>query len=349
MPIADEEFEYDGSTFEEVKSITFSGPYATLPDHQGLGPKTLVQFFNDSARNMHDKRDIRPCYDKLIHANGICFAGFWKIDKAATEPGKTADGQRDPYTGIKIDEPREPYTGYFAPGSEGLCIARLSVAGLYMTRGYRRAFGIAGKVYPTLDPHQKVKPGNFVTVNYLTGTKEAHITDIAPTNQPGVGPAIAANIINRIIFRLMDTRPGYRQLYPISTLGVSRGGRVRTPDLIQLKVPDGTPKIDADDFRDELRLKNYPGNKLTYEIRVKMFDDLNWSKIGRIEFTEDGICEGCDKRIHFWIPRDIPLLDQMESNQNRCPVEPPGRTAPPEGAGLGDGYRARSWSTSERA
>jgi hypothetical protein len=313
MSIADEEFEYDGSTFEEVKSITFSGPYARLPNHQGLGPKTLVQFFNDSARNMHDKRDIRPRFDKLIHANGICFTGLWKIDKATAETVATGDGPRDPYTGIKIDLPREPYTGYFAPGSEGLCIARLSVAGLYMTRGYRRAFGIAGKVFPTLDPHQKVKPGNFVTVNFLTGTKEAHITDIAPTNQPGVGPAIAANVINRIIFRLMDTRPGYRQLYPISTLGVPRGGTVRTPDLMQLKVPDNTPRIDADDFRDELRLKNYPGNKLTYEIRVKMFDDPNWSKIGRIEFTEDGICEGCDKRIHFWIPRDIPLLDQMES------------------------------------
>ena len=189
-----------------------------------------------------------------------------------------------------------------------------------MTRGYRRAFGIAGKVYPTLDPHQKVKPGNFVTVNYLTGTKEAHITDIAPTNQPGVGPAIAANIINRIIFRLMDTRPGYRQLYLIQTLQCSSSAAPLRPTLIQLKgaephTLDTMPSRSASSSPSA----NYPGNKLTYEIRVKMFDDLNWSKIGRIEFTEDGICEGCDKRIHFWIPCDIPLLDQMESNQNASP------------------------------
>ena len=83
MPIADEEFEYSGSTFDEVRAVTFSGPYVGLPNHQGLGPKTLVQFFNDSARNMHDKRDIRPRFDKLIHANGICFAGTWNIDKHA--------------------------------------------------------------------------------------------------------------------------------------------------------------------------------------------------------------------------------------------------------------------------
>ena len=189
------------------------------------------------------------------------------------------------------------------------------MAGLNLTRGYRRAFGIAGKVFPTLDPTEKVKPGNFVTVNYLTGSKEAHITDIAPTNHPDVGPALAANVINRIIFRLMDTRPGYRQLYPISTLGVPVNGRVKTPDLIQLKVAEGTARVDADDFRDELRLKNY-GGSLTYEIRVKMFDDPSWSRIGRIEFTEEGLCEGCDKRIHFWIPRDIPQLAEVEARHN---------------------------------
>jgi hypothetical protein len=312
MSSSAEEFDYDGSTFEEVKSVTFSGPYAQLPNHQSLGLKTVVQLFNDAARNMHDKRDIRPRFDKLIHANGICYTGLWKIDKPKHGSVKPSDGLRDPYTGIRIDEPRQPYTGYFAPGSEGLCIARFSVAGLDLTRGYRRALGIAGKVFPTLDPTKKVKPGNFVTVSTLSGTKASHITEIAPTNMAAVGPALAANVINRIIFRLMDTRPGYRQLYPISTLGVHPGDRVKTPDLLELKVAEGTPRIDADDFRDELRLKNY-GGKLVYDMRVKMFDDPTWSRIGGIEFTEEAICEGCDKRIHFWIPRDIPRLDQIES------------------------------------
>jgi hypothetical protein len=312
MSSASEEFDYDGSTFEEVKSVTFSGPYAQLPNHRSLGLKTVVQFFNDAARNLHDKRDIRPRYDKLIHSNGICFSGLWKIDKPADAAVNASDGPRDPYTGIKIDEPRQPYTGYFAPGSEGLCISRFSVSGRNPARGYRRALGIAGKVYPTLDPTKKVKPGNFVTVSALAGTKVPHITEIAPTNMIEVGASVAANIIGGIVFRLVDTRPNYRQLYPISTLGVHPGDRVKTPDLLELKVAEGTPQIDAGDFRDELRLKNY-GGKLTYDIRVKMFDDPNWARIGRIEFTEDAICEGCDKRIHFWIPRDIPRLDQIES------------------------------------
>jgi len=112
-------FEYDGSTFAEVREAVFSGVYAQLPFHRGLGLATMLQFINASARNLADKRDIRPCYDKLIHANGICYTGVWRIDQDS------------------------PYTGYFAKGSEGLVIARLSVAGPQLTHGHRRAFGIA--------------------------------------------------------------------------------------------------------------------------------------------------------------------------------------------------------------
>src|SRR5262249_44600771 len=60
-------FEYDGSTFTEVKVIAFSGPYDELPFNRGLSPTTFLQFFNASARNLSDRRDIRPRFDKLIH------------------------------------------------------------------------------------------------------------------------------------------------------------------------------------------------------------------------------------------------------------------------------------------
>jgi hypothetical protein len=274
-------FNYDGSTFREVKSITFSGPYAELPHYPGLGATTFLQFFNDSARNLADKRDIRPYFDKLIHANGISFTGVWRI----TEPTR--------------------YTGYFARGSEGLLIARMSVAGPDTTRGNLRAIGLAGKVYPTMDPDQKVMPGNFVTVSGLSGTRTKHVLDIDMTNMPDVGPAPAANLINRVIFRMMDSRPGWRQLFPISTLGLVRGEPVATPDLMLLRVVEGTPRIHADDFRDELRLSNYPDHRLAFAICVRDFHEPSWSRIGELVFTEDAISVGGDKRIHFWIPRDL--------------------------------------------
>ncbi len=297
-------FDYQGSTFREVKDVAFSGPYgAKLPYHWGLRPGKMFQFLNDSSRNMHDRRDVRPYYDKLIHANGVTFAGRWRID---TET---------------------PYTGYFATGSEGLLIARASVAGLFLKRGAIRAFGIGGKVYPTLDPDERVWPGNFVAVSKLSGYRARHITDVEMSNFPAIGWDPTSNLINRLIFRMVDTRPGYRQLFPISTLGVAPGQPVVTPDLMRLEVPRDVPRVDEKDFRDELRLEKYPGGKLVYEIQVKDFEDREWRRIGVLEFTEYAISEGGDKRLHFWIPRDVPNLPQgVAAAQPAAPPRPaPGR------------------------
>jgi hypothetical protein len=279
-----DQFDYRGTTYADVKEAAFSGPYATLPYHRGVGPTTFVQLLNDASRNMFDKRDIRPHYDKLIHANGICYAGTWIIDRDS------------------------PYTGYFAKGSQGLLIARASVAGPFLHQGAKRALGIAGKVFPTMDPKAHVWPGNFVTVSTLTGTRAKHILDIEPSNYPNIGLGFGANLINRVLFRLADTRPGYRQLYPISTLGLRPGDRVVTPDQMLLRVASGTSRIDQKDFRDEMRLQHYPNRRLVYDIMVKSFREPEWTRLGSLIFTEDVISEGSDKRLHFWIPRDIPNL-----------------------------------------
>src|SRR5262249_2397405 len=237
-------------------------------------------------RNLQDKRDIRPYYNKLIHSNGISYSGIWEIDQPS------------------------PYTGYFARGSKGLLIARASVAGPFVTQGHKRALGIGVKVYPTLDPNETVMPGNLVVVSTLSGTRAKHVLAIEMFNAPSVGFGVAGNLINRVIFRLVDTRPGYRQVYPVSTLGLKPGERVVTPDLMMFKVAEGTPRIDAKDFRDEMRLRNYPGGKLVYDICVKSLDGGPWTRLGSMTFTEDAIAEGGDKRLNFWIPRDIPNLQQ---------------------------------------
>lgn len=278
-------FEYQGTTFRAVKEAAFSGPYTRpLPCHRGVGPSTVLQLFNDAARNLHDKRDIRPRYDKLIHANGVCYAGTWEIDTDS------------------------PYTGYFANGSRGLLIARASVAGPFIEQGHARSFGFGVKVFPTLDPDEWVWPGNLVAVSNLSGSRARHVLDIEPTNYPQIGWNPAGNLINRVIFRLMDTRPGYRQLFPISTLGVRPGAPVVTPDLLLLRPAAGTPRIDAKDFRDEIRIANYPGGRLVYDILVKDFGDTDWTRLGSMTFTEDTVSEGSDKQLHFWIPRDLPNL-----------------------------------------
>jgi hypothetical protein len=274
--------EYHGTSCNAIKSVLWSDPYASPPYHLGLGPIKLVTFFNHSARNLIDKRDLLPYFDKLIHANGICHYGVWKI---------TEDS---------------PYTGYFANGSCGLLIVRMSVAGLTVNSGTRRSFGIGGKIFPTMDPDEIVYPGNFVTVSHLSGLRTKHIVDIEMSNAPTIGLDPLANFVNRVVFRLMDTRPGFRQLHPISTLGVAPGEPVRTPDLMMLKVADDMPRIDAKDFREELRVRNYPNGKLIYSIFVRNIGEASWNRLGSMEFTEDVVSESGDKRLHFWIPRDVP-------------------------------------------
>ena len=283
----DDVFEYRGNTFRNVKEAAFEGEYNELPYHLGLGVTNLLQFINDSSRNMFDRRDIRPHYNKLIHANGVCYAGTWKIDRDS------------------------PYTGYFANGSEGLLIARASVAGPFIKAGASRAFGIAGKIFPTMDPDEWVWPATFVTVSRLSGYRKKHVLDIEMSNYASVGLNPGAILINRVLFRAMDTRPGYRQLYPISTLGLKRCDRVVTPDLMSLMVQAGTPRVDAKDFRDEIRLRHYPNNQLVFDILVRNFDEPDWIRLGSLTFTDDVVSEGSDKRLHFWIPRDLPNLPKL--------------------------------------
>lgn len=284
-PELDEDlFDYDGSSFREVRDAAFAGPYDELPYNIGIRPGRIIQLFVDSARNLHDRRDIRPYYDKLIHANGIAMSGTWHIDRET------------------------PYTGLLATGAEGLLLIRGSVAGLFTTQGTLRSFGIGGKIFATSDPDERVWPANLLTVDKLSGSLGKHVLDQKPTNAPAVGLDPASNLINRVVFRFVDTRPGYRQLYPLTTYGLAPDQTPVTPDQIRLVVPQSIPRVSKRDFRDELRLENYPDNKLIWEVEVKDFGDPEWTRVGRMELTEYAISEGQDKRLHFWAPRDVPTL-----------------------------------------
>ena len=85
------------------------------------------------------------------------------------------------------------------------------------------------------------------------------------TNRPTVGLDPAANFVNRIIFRLMDTRPGFRQLHPVSRLGLAEGQLDVTPTILELldrpyetmffgrdllKTPAGTNRVLVNHNRD---------------------------------------------------------------------------------------------------
>ena len=162
-----------------------------------------------------------------------------------------------------------------------------------------------------MDRNEHAYPANIVMVSHLSGIRSKHVTDIEMTNSPTHGLSPIANVVSRVIFRLLDTRPDWRQLHAISSLGQPHSAPVRTPDLMLMRVAANMPKVYAKDFRDELQVRHYPNGRLVYDILVRNFGEATWNQLGTMTFTEDVISESGDKRLHFWIPRDRPMGNEQ--------------------------------------
>lgn len=83
---------YDGSRFSEIHASIFSEPYAERPVYHvdvglfGPGGKGTDNAPRAAARctlTVEDDLVEFPHGQKLLQANGICFAGDWVIDQAS--------------------------------------------------------------------------------------------------------------------------------------------------------------------------------------------------------------------------------------------------------------------------
>jgi hypothetical protein len=285
--------EENGSTFSEVWEQVISDPY-----EKSQHKVTVRSFFSNgvnklleaSIRTIEDDSDILPQFDKLVHPNGACLCGTWNI---------TEDN---------------PYTGYFEQGSEGLIIARASVALSETTKGHYRAFGFAGKIYPTNDPlhTEKLQTANFFAIDNLSGTLADHYTDVALTNQPeitarpGILSLLPIAFVAAYSFGAADEKAGIRQLYPISELGLSDTSLAKTPKWMKIQAPPDQVKVDEEDFRDELDVAHYPNGQLFFDIFVSTEDSTKeqkeWLQIGYILFDGFIVSNSCDHRLHFEHP-----------------------------------------------
>ena len=276
-----------GSSFSEVWATVQQGPYADLPQYQS----TYDSLFDDNIslielaarRTLSSSADTLPWFQKLVHPVGICFAGTWTI----TEPS--------------------PYTGYFANGSNGLIIVRASEALGSAEAGAWRAFGLAGKIFPTADATSStaVPTANFFTVDDLGGTNASSFLALAKTNAPASSIHLSQLAIFPMLreiartFQRADSDPGVRQVYQISELGLANAAAARTPASFGL-VAESTERVRTSDFRDELQLSHYEGG-LKFGIFVK--DGGSWQRLGQIKLTEQALSDGCDHRLHFNHPR----------------------------------------------
>jgi len=70
-------------------------------------------------------------------------------------------------------------------------------------------------------------------------------------------------------------------------------------------------RADQNDFRDELRVENYPDKQIVYAIEVaeplnqkNRKRDASWQTIGQLVLNESVTSDACDTRLHFTHPKN---------------------------------------------
>jgi len=277
-------------SFQDVWREVTSDPLETLPQNTVTFGKLFTFTKNiilgDAKRTLADHRDIIEPFDKLAHPNGICLKGIWEIHK------------------------ENPYSGYFKKASKALIIARASTALSKTKRGDIRAFGFAGKLFPSSHKNQinREDTANFFAIDDLGGTTALHYTDVAMTNEPSI--TTTSEVVKNILYALKiakafasaDSHSGIRQLYEISELGEKNKANIITPKWIKISAQKGQT-VDAKDFREEFSLRK--GQKIVFDIAVssKELDGQKiWQTIGTITFDASVISNTCDHRLHFHHP-----------------------------------------------
>ncbi len=286
------------SLFSEYKGSNFSGTWHQVTSDEYTLPHNEISFGyllnwgvneikNSATRTLSDHSDALPYFTKLVHPNGICLSGKWRI-------------MHD-----------NPYGGYFKQGSEALIIARASVALNETTKGHQRAFGFAGKLFPTTDSDDVVQTANFFLIDDLGGTSAEHYTSVAMTNEPA--SSITLTVVRHLIYSIKlavtfgeaDSNPGIRQLYEVSYLGEENTSTVRTPRWMKVQALPGQT-VNAEDFRDELNVDAH-GGEIKFSVSVASSQDSrgrkNWSEIGEIILDASVVSNSCDHRLHFHHPK----------------------------------------------
>jgi hypothetical protein len=234
---------------------------------------------------------VLPPFRKLVHPYGIALRGSWRITRET------------------------PFTGYFATGREALIIARASDALGEHRAGKLRFLGLAGKLYPTTNPHHKqlLRTANFFTLENLGGSHtprfvEANLCNdllgLVPHLRAGVDAPLGAVLGSAFAYaeRTLDvTRMMIRQLYPIAELGEVSPERALGPRFLKLV---GTPSSNSPtsaDLREELDMRHHPYD-IRFEIHVAEGPRIApkaWQRIGEIHFTDSVASPAADTRLHF--------------------------------------------------
>lgn len=289
--------------FQQLKAQVFADAYTELPQYKvsrklfDKGGKN--QLLADAQRTLQVKDDLLefPAGQKLLQANGICFAGTWQIN-----------GQ-------------SPYTGLLKADTELPLIVRASVSLSGTKQKHQRAFALALKLFPTTVDGQKVSTENFFLMHTLGGVVTKSVYALTLDNQPELGSLppfskwLTAHRLEKDLKKADKTvskaKPNAR-FRPVSHLATvdSDGGVVTNaikPYWLQARPKKELALSDHDDFRHELDVAHYPDQRLSWDIYAAPYSAggksaAAWQQVGSIILTESVVSKSCDTKLHFAHP-----------------------------------------------
>lgn len=321
--ITNDDRAYSGSRFADVRDAIFANPYQPVWTRDGSAPLPVYKVTLSSVlrgilsfgkrylfkqaieRTVDSHADLRWGADgkgfrRLLHPNGICLTGRWKI---------TEDTE---------------YSGYFRKGSEALAVGRYSTCCTETRRGHTRSLALVGKLFPTTDENhpQPQRTASFFTQQDIAGERTDYINDAELRNAPDVhawrrGGGVPILLLTGIVFQRVDKEPAQRQLYQIAELGKPADEPTRTPKYMRLLISPEQPRIAALDFRDEVMAQIFdpadvtPKRSLTFNIEVtdegaahgpgvaQHVTFSNWRRIGNLVFDNAVVSYNGDFVIHF--------------------------------------------------
>lgn len=324
------------SAFEEVKSLVFSDPYSSLPQYE-----VSRKHFDVSGENIllkHAQRTLSSNANfielgtkhKLLQANGICFSGTWKINQNSPYTGLFQAGTEIPIivrasvslSGTKQQDKRAfgiaiklfPYAhsalteNIFLMHSLGGTKTKY-VANLPMTNepalGELPPFSqllTAYRLESDLEEADKAFSGKkanarFRPVSHLAAVKvgDASSRVAEHTEESTLELSISAPTTSKEIEieREFETKSE-------AEIKTEKQG----PHWLRAALNSDTPLVNKDDFRDELSLRHYPNQTLSWVLSAANFNDAGidkakWQEIGEVTLTESVLSLTCDTKLHF--------------------------------------------------
>lgn len=306
-----------GSSFSELRSAIYAQPQgANLPAYPGLATWDVVKnLFGSEERPTHglgvqsrrilvDTRDVRDTREqKWLHPRGACAEARWIITESSSA------------------------TGLFAAGTTVPAIVRFSTgdaSSSYPTEG--RIFGMAVKLFPTMDPNHRVQTANIITLDQFgferskrpfllaseaSGGEPIYFTNVAP----------ARSALGKFLSTFFDRfdQPNFaRPLYATaaSNLGGGYLSSYVAPYEIRFVADERVmprPWKTYSDFR--LELQDRPVKPRFLWIVLQSFDGRNQiaKPIGRLELGDFVVSEFCDLSLRF---HHSPIEDQFAKYMN---------------------------------